>query len=235
MRNRNSRILIIESLILFMILVFVTVIIVEALVMSRSRSLQAEQLTEAVIIAGNTAEAASTADSMEKLSEALGKMYEITYEDIESPAESGFSEDVVSSDNAVSSANAASSGNRVLSCGVVKARGSLDADEGGNSHLYDIVVERTVESRSGGAFIKDTISIYEADADPGAVADADSGSGSVADADSGSGSAADAGTDADSGSGSGAAAGSVCVAGAAEPLYTLETAHFESGVTGYGS
>lgn len=125
-----------ELLILFMMLVFVTVVITQSLVVSRSRSLKARRLTEAVILAENTAEAASASDSPDELASLLGSLYEGS--EVAAEPSGGDSNEI-----------------RVSGC-------SPDPETEDPGRLYDIAVIRTVDERSGGRLTEDVINIFEA-------------------------------------------------------------------------
>lgn len=73
MKKRNLAFTV-ELLGLFILLVLVITVITQVFVMSRSHSLQARQLTEAVILAESTAEVSSTEKDMLQLSEKIGAM-----------------------------------------------------------------------------------------------------------------------------------------------------------------
>lgn len=73
MKKRNLAFTV-ELLGLFMLLVLVITVVTQVFVMSRSHSLQAKQLTEAVILAESTAEVSSTEKDMLQLSGKIGSM-----------------------------------------------------------------------------------------------------------------------------------------------------------------
>ncbi|MBR2540102.1 MAG: hypothetical protein IKE85_04600 [Mogibacterium sp.] len=71
MNTKKSLAFIVELLGLFILLILVIVIVTQVFVMSRSWSLRAEQLTQAVILAENTAEVASASPTLTALSDNL--------------------------------------------------------------------------------------------------------------------------------------------------------------------
>lgn len=73
MKKRNLAFTV-ELLGLFILLVLVITVVTQVFVMSRSHSLQAKQLTEAVILAESTAEVSSTEKDMLQLSGKIGSM-----------------------------------------------------------------------------------------------------------------------------------------------------------------
>lgn len=74
MRNRRDTAFTVELLGLFILLIAVITVISSVFVMSRAHSLQAKQLTEAVILAESAAETASAASDNDKLLEAIAGM-----------------------------------------------------------------------------------------------------------------------------------------------------------------
>lgn len=192
MKTRNNRIMIIELLIFFSILVFVTVVITGAIVMSRNYSLKAEKLTEAVIIAENTAEIAKSSDSLDDLTEKLGKLYAITSKSsmesqgmiqaMGSLAADGGPDIFAAGDADAEGADAdtysgadtgSDTGSDISATG--NADSGADSDSSistaGNAaashNLYAILVERFVEEKAGGRFIRDVVTIYDTETDDG--------------------------------------------------------------------
>ena len=74
MRHRRDTAFTVELLGLFILLIVVITVISSVFVMSRAHSLQAKQLTEAVILAESAAETASAAPDNDKLVEAAAAM-----------------------------------------------------------------------------------------------------------------------------------------------------------------
>jgi len=74
MNNRKNAAFTVELLGLFILLTAVITAVTGVFVMTRAQSLQARQLTEAVILAQNTAELCSAASSEESLPEVLSAM-----------------------------------------------------------------------------------------------------------------------------------------------------------------
>ena len=74
MRDRRDTAFTVELLGLFILLIAVITVISSVFVMSRARSLQAKQLTEAVILAESAAETASAASDNDKLLDAIAGM-----------------------------------------------------------------------------------------------------------------------------------------------------------------
>ncbi len=74
MRNRRDTAFTVELLGLFILLIAVITVISSVFVMSRAHSLQAKQLTEAVIIAESVAETASAAPDNDRLTDAIADM-----------------------------------------------------------------------------------------------------------------------------------------------------------------
>lgn len=74
MKNRRDTAFTVELLGLFILLIAVITVISSVFVMSRAHSLQAKQLTEAVILAESAAETASAASDNEKLLDAIAGM-----------------------------------------------------------------------------------------------------------------------------------------------------------------
>jgi hypothetical protein len=74
MRNRRDTAFTVELLGLFILLIAVITVISSVFVMSRAHSLQAKQLTEAVILAESAAETASAASDNDKLLDAIADM-----------------------------------------------------------------------------------------------------------------------------------------------------------------
>ena len=74
MRNRRDTAFTVELLGLFILLIAVITVISSVFVMSRAHSLQAKQLTEAVILAESAAETASAASDNDKLIDAIAGM-----------------------------------------------------------------------------------------------------------------------------------------------------------------
>lgn len=74
MRNRRDTAFTVELLGLFILLIVVITVISSIFVMGRAQSLQAKQLTEAVIIAESAAETASAAPDNDKLLDVISEM-----------------------------------------------------------------------------------------------------------------------------------------------------------------
>ena len=74
MRSRRDTAFTVELLGLFILLIVVITVISSVFVMSRAHSLQAKQLTEAVILAESVAETASAAPDNDKLRDAIADM-----------------------------------------------------------------------------------------------------------------------------------------------------------------
>ncbi|MBQ6388344.1 MAG: hypothetical protein IJH90_01775 [Mogibacterium sp.] len=74
MNNRKSIAFTVELLGLFILLILVIVMITQVFVLSRSRTIEARRLTQAVMIAQSTAEAASSEQELSLLSERMQSM-----------------------------------------------------------------------------------------------------------------------------------------------------------------
>ena len=81
-KEKSSIAFIVELFLMFAILLLVIVVITEFFVMTRSESLKAKQLTEAVIVAESTAEVVSRADSGSKAADLVGKMETVENVDV---------------------------------------------------------------------------------------------------------------------------------------------------------
>ena len=145
MRNRRDTAFTVELLGLFILLIAVITVISSVFVMSRAHSLQAKQLTEAVILAESTAETASAAPDNDKLLEAIAAM------------------DNCGGHAAVSEESKGSDG------AILFAAASIKGSEGSkDSPVYLIRVTRSypdgtdADRPDKGAYAEDVIDIYEA-------------------------------------------------------------------------
>ncbi len=143
MKNRKDTAFTVELLGLFILLIMVITIASSVFVLSRSHSLEAGRLNEAVILAENTAEVSSAAPDNDALRDMLSRMYN----------NAGHS--------AVSHENSEDSGSWNAFFASIKGNDAVP-DEG----LYLICVTRrypegTPEERpDGGAYAEDTIEVY---------------------------------------------------------------------------
>lgn len=144
MRNRKDTAFTVELLGLFILLIAVITIISSVFVLSRSHSLEAKSLNEAVILAQNTAEAASAANDNEALMEKLEVMDNNAGSNVIQRTE----DDVTGSWNAFFAS--------------IKRDGSV------KDGLYIVCVTRRYpygireERADKGAYAEDTIEVYEA-------------------------------------------------------------------------
>ena len=148
--NRKDTAFTVELLGLFILLTAVITIVASVFVMSRSHSLEARQLNEAVILAQSTAEVSSAAPENDVLQDMLSEM------------------DNNAGNNAISREGSEDAGSWNAFFASIK-RGEARTDDG----LYLICVTRrypagTKEERpDGGAYAEDTIEVYAAGtADP---------------------------------------------------------------------
>ena len=126
----------VELLGLFILLIMVITIISSVFVMSRAHSLQARQLTEAVILAENTAEAASAAPDNDSLLDVASKLRNCI------------------GHNAADKQSSEDPGT------VVVFAASIDANQG-ESVDTDFIV-RVTRHYSGGTYAEDIIEVFEA-------------------------------------------------------------------------
>lgn len=145
MKNRRDTAFTVELLGLFILLIAVITVISSVFVMSRAHSLQAKQLTEAVILAESAAETASAASDNDKLLDAIADM------------------DNNYKNTAVSVERGESGGTTVIATASIKKKGtSLDRPE------YLIRLSRSypdgkeTDRADKGKFAQDVIDIFEA-------------------------------------------------------------------------
>lgn len=135
MNTRKSLAFTVELLGLFILLILVIVMITQIFVMSRSKSLEAKRLTEAVIIAENTAETASVSPDPDVLTEKIRSMESVISAEFE--GQNG-------------------TGDLVAVC---------DTDGNPESSDFVIRIERKTEKGDHGIYADDSIHIYYGDAE----------------------------------------------------------------------
>ena len=145
MKKRNLAFTV-ELLGLFILLVLVITVITQVFVMSRSHSLQAKQLTEAVILAESVAEVSSTEERMPDVSAKMDAM-----------------ENIVSTSYLQDGA--------LPSEGEIWA-GALFAPDDPANYKYVVTIKRKTTPAGDGVYAEDTISIYSSvDLQPEAIAE----------------------------------------------------------------
>ena len=128
----------VELLGLFILLILVITVITQVFVMSRSHSLEAKRLTEAVILAEDIAEISSTEKDVDALAGKIGKFDKFSIID-------------TSADTAA--------GKNGAKDGVIL----LDYVFGdGNGYTYRVRIDRKSETSDKGVYAEDTISVYSA-------------------------------------------------------------------------
>lgn len=146
MNNRKNTAFTVELLGLFILLTAVITIVAGVFVMTRAHSLQARQLTEAVILAENAAEVCSAAADDDSLADKLSSLD--------------------NSSGRKSFDIAGSEGETVLAV-YASMKGAAESEEDG---LYLITVSREYpegthdERPDGGSYAKDTIKVYAPEA-----------------------------------------------------------------------
>ena len=136
MKNRRDTAFTVELLGLFILLIMVITVISSVFVMSRAHSLQARQLTEAVILAENTAEIASAApdnDTLHDMSSKLANCIGNTASSKETSEDNG---------------------------AVILFAASIDKKDGG--HGGDVFMVRVTRKYESDTYALDTIDVFEA-------------------------------------------------------------------------
>lgn len=142
MNNRRNAAFTVELLGLFILLTAVITIVTGVFVMTRAHSLQAKQLTEAVILAENAAEVSSAAPDSGRLAGMLSGL------------------DNSDGDSFILSENGDSA--------TVAVYASMKAETSAGENVYLITVAREypdglpAERSDGGTYARDTISVFEA-------------------------------------------------------------------------
>ena len=131
MKNRKSLALTVELLGLFILLLLVIVIITQVIVTSRAGSIRSRRLTQAVILAESTAEAASAAEDIDGLADIMDSM-----------------ENIVSVDKE----GADMTGTVTAVARVALSNGSYD--------YYVIRTAREPSESASGVFVNNTIDVY---------------------------------------------------------------------------
>ena len=127
----------VELLGLFILLILVITVITQVFVMSRSHSLEAKRLTEAVILAEDIAEISSTEKDVDALAGKIGKFDKFS---------------IIDTTAAAAGKNGASDGAILLDY--------VFGD--GNGYTYRVRIDRKAETSDKGVYAEDTISVYSA-------------------------------------------------------------------------